>query len=55
MDEKTIAELRGSLDETFKIISAIPVTGDGVELMAAAREHLRRAYVLTESKEAEDG
>lgn len=56
MDEKKLEELRGHLSEAFNMISAFPVTGDQVELMAATREHLRRAYALTEpEKVSEDG
>lgn len=32
------------LDQAFKYISAIPVSGDHVEIMARARELLRMAY-----------
>lgn len=37
-------EARKLLDEAFALLSAIPVSGDGVELMAAAKEKMRRAY-----------
>lgn len=33
------------IDEAFKFISALPVAGDQVEIMAKARELLRQAYV----------
>lgn len=43
------------LDEAFYDLSAIPVSGNFVEIMASAREHMRRAYRLaaSELKEAE--
>lgn len=37
-------ELRKELDQAYSLISSIPVNGDGVDIMAAAREHLRKAY-----------
>lgn len=39
-------ELQKELDQAFKLVSAVPVSGDGVDMMAAARESLRRAYQL---------
>ena len=32
------------VDQAFKYISAIPVSGESVEIMAQAREYLRKAY-----------
>ena len=43
-------ELKKELDEAFRLLCGITVSGDCVELMAAAKEHLRRAYGL--AKEA---
>lgn len=40
-------ELREKLDKAFHLLSAIPVSGDNVEIMAAARELLREAYKLS--------
>ena len=39
-------ELQRELDQVFRMIASVPVSGDGVEIMAAAREGLRRAYRL---------
>ena len=52
-----MSELQKHLDETFKLISTLPVSGDGVEIMAAAKEHLRAAYQLVVNGESveEDG
>lgn len=48
-------ELQKALDDAYSALAAIPVSGDLVEVMAAAREHLRRAYKLAapETKEGE--
>ncbi len=50
-------ELRRSLDRAYNILSAIPVTGDAVEKMAAVRAELRKAYSLAgeDAKEAANG
>lgn len=47
--------LKAELDAAFKLISALPVSGDGVDVMAAARERLRTAYKLVEEKGNGDG
>lgn len=44
-------EIKKYLDHTFQVISAINVHGNDVELMAEARETLRRAYKEAEEKE----
>lgn len=38
--------LQETLDKAFQALSAIPVAGDSVELMASAKESLRAAYRL---------
>lgn len=51
-----MTELQKEIDQAFACISAIPVSGDGVEIMAAAREHLREAFRLAQpEKEDEHG
>lgn len=53
-----MTDLQKELDQAFALVSAIPVSGDGVELMAAAKEHLRNAFKLAEpkkEKESTDG
>lgn len=53
MDEKNAMQL---LDESFKFLSAIHVSGDDVDLMAAARQRLRAAYSqLNKKQEVENG
>ena len=32
------------LEQAFRLVSAIPVCGDAVDIMAEAREHIRAAY-----------
>lgn len=39
-------ELQEKLNKAFNLLSAIPVNGDNVEIMAAARELLREAHKL---------
>lgn len=51
-----MTDLQKELDRAFRLLAAIPVAGDGVELMVSARECLRRAYRLAGGKqEAADG
>ena len=47
-------ELQRELDEVFRLISAIPVSGESVEVMAMARERLRRAYQQAGKAEKEE-
>ncbi len=44
-------DLQKALDQAFRVLSAIPVSGDNVELMAMARESLRTAYHLAGGEE----
>lgn len=44
-------DLQNALDQAFRALSAIPVSGDSVELMAMARESLRTAYRLAGGEE----
>lgn len=37
-------EILKELDSVFKMISTIPVSGDSVEVMAAAKNELRKVY-----------
>lgn len=45
MDKKR-NETQKEISAAYDTLAAIPVAGDMVEIMAAAREHLRRAYKL---------
>ena len=49
-----MTDLQKELDRAFACLSAIPVSGDGVEIMAAAREHLRKAFKLAGPEKGED-
>ena len=48
-------EVRKELEQAFKFISLIPVYGDSVELLATAKEMLRKAYSLLEREEKKHG
>lgn len=48
-----MTEVKKQLEEVFQIISTIPVAGDHVEGMAAAKAKLRAAYLLVEQAESE--
>ena len=49
-------DLQKEIELAFQFVSAIPVSGDSVEIMASAREHLRKAFELAQpDKEARDG
>lgn len=37
-------EILKELDSAFKMISSIPVSGDSVEIMASAKNSLRKIY-----------
>lgn len=43
-------DIRNSLQQAFAILSRIPVSGDAVDLMAAARQALRAAFQAAEVK-----
>lgn len=49
-----MTDVQKEIDQAFKLLAAIPVAGDHVELMAAARECLRKAY-RGAGKEENDG
>ena len=49
-----MTELQKMLSTVFDLISAIPVKGDGVEIMAAVRKRLRDAYKIA-GKEPDNG
>ena len=47
MDKDKIKKL---LENAYNLISTVPVTGDGVERMAVARQNLREAFKLMEEE-----
>ena len=46
-------DIQKALKSAFDALSAIPVSGDGVELMAVARASLKAAFRLAGAGEAE--
>lgn len=52
-----MTDVQKELDRAFRLLSNIGVSGDGVELMAEAKELLRRAHKLAgpEKKEEQHG
>lgn len=50
-----MTNLHEELKQAYAFLSAIPVSGDHVEIMAAAREHLRKAFKLAEKGEDNGG
>ena len=50
-----MSELQKELEAVWKLLAAIPVQGDAVDVLAAARGGIRRAYKLAEPEEAAAG
>ena len=52
-----MSKVLNELDAVFQLISSIPVSGESVDAMAAARAKLRRVYaeLNAPSKTAEEG
>lgn len=52
-----MTKFQWEIDQAFKLISAIAVSGDAVDVMSAARNHLRTAYGMADeqTEEHEDG
>lgn len=48
-------ELKKEMNAAYKLMDAIPVRGDMIEVMAEARRHLRAAYKIAEDMEKENG
>lgn len=44
-----MTDVQEELERAMRILSAIPVSGNGVDFMAAAKQCLRRAIELCES------
>lgn len=47
-------KLQEALDAAFKALDTIPVSGGGVELMAAARANLRLAYKMAGEEDRQE-
>lgn len=51
-----MTDLQKEIDKAFKLVSAISVSGDVVDVMAAVRNHLRAAFDMAGKLEvSEDG
>lgn len=48
-----MTDVQKELDQAYKLLSAIPVQGDSVDVMYAVRERLRKAFALAEDEEGE--
>lgn len=55
MEESDMNELQKELDAVWNLLAGIPVKGDAVDIMAAVRGGLRRAYKLAEPENAVTG
>lgn len=47
-------EIQKKIQEVYRHLSALPVSGDGVEVMAAARILLREAFKLAAAGQEEE-
>ena len=47
-------DIQNRINEAYKLISTINVSGDAVDVMAAARIHLKEAFELAADKEKEE-
>ena len=50
-----MSELQKELEAVWKLLAAIPVQGDAVDILAAARGGLRRAFKLAEGDDNNGG
>lgn len=48
-------ELQKELDSVWNLLAGIPVKGDAVDIMAAVRGGLRRAFKLAEGDDTNGG
>jgi hypothetical protein len=51
---KTMERILKDLDECFKLISSVPVSGESVDMIAAARNKLRKIYAELKNAELKD-
>ena len=54
MSEKK-TDLKTEINTAFKLVSALSVNGDVVDIVAEIRVHLREAYRLAEAAEKKEG
>ena len=50
-----MSELQKELEAVWKLLAVIPVQGDAVDILAAARGGLRRAFKLAEGDDTNGG
>jgi hypothetical protein len=55
MEESDMNELQKELDAVWNLLAGIPVKGDAVDIMAAVRGGLRRAFKLAEGDDTNGG
>ena len=48
-------ELMEEIDSAYKILSSLQVSGDAIDVIAAVRSKLRKAYKMAEAMEVKDG
>ena len=48
-------ELKQELDQAYKLVSALRVDGDAVDVVSGIRAHLRRAWTLAGTSGGETG
>ena len=48
-------ELKKELDQAYKLVSALRVDGDAVDVVSGIRAHLRRAWTLAGTSGGETG
>lgn len=53
MEESDMNELQKELDAVWNLLASIPVRGDAVDILAAARGGLRRAFKLAEKDDTD--
>ena len=45
-DKNKLTDLQVEIDEAYKCVSMLQIAGDAVDVIAAARSHLRKAFEL---------
>lgn len=50
-----MTDIAEKLNRAYQFLSAIPVSGDSVDLMAAARREIKTVYAELKRSEADDG
>lgn len=48
-------DVRKELDDALRMLSMIALSGDALDVMAAAKNKIRRALALLESEEVKNG